>query len=223
MIEEAISLCPENPIAYAMLGWVYQNEYAVDSTKSSRETIEKGIELAQKALAIDDSIHSAHSLLSYFYMFTGEYDKAIAEGERAVALDPGGATALMTYGHSLHFAGRAEEAIPFLRKAIRLSPFGPSIYYFLFGYALMGTGRFEETISAFRKAIQRAPDYILPHVGLAATYSMMGREKEARAEAEEVLRINPKFSVDKYARQFLLKDQSEMDKIVNALRKAGLK
>jgi TolB-like protein/Tfp pilus assembly protein PilF len=196
MIEEAISLCPENPIAYAMLGWVYQNEYAVDSTKSSRETIEKGIELAQKALAIDDSIHSAHSLLSYFYMFTGEYDKAIAEGERAVALDPGGATALMTYGHSLHFAGRAEEAIPFLRKAIRLSPSGPSIYYFLFGYALMGTGRFEEAISAFRKAIQRAPDYILPHVGLAATYSMMGREKEARAEAEEVLRINPKFSVD---------------------------
>ena len=223
MIEEAISLCPENPIAYAMLGWVYQNEYAVDSTKSSRETIEKGIELAQKALAIDDSIHSAHSLLSYFYMFTGEYDKAIAEGERAVALDPGGATALMTYGHSLHFAGRAEEAIPLLRKAIRLSPFGPSIYYFLFGYALMGTGRFEEAISAFRKAIQRAPDYILPHVGLAATYSMMGREKEARAEAEEVLRINPKFSVDKFAKQFLMKDQSEMDKIVNALRKAGLK
>jgi len=223
MIEEAISLCPENPIAYAMLGWVYQNEYAVDSTKSSRETIEKGIELAQKTLAIDDSIHSAHSLLSYFYMFTGEYDKAIAEGERAVALDPGGATALMTYGHSLHFAGRAEEAIPLLRKAIRLSPFGPSIYYFLFGYALMGTGRFEEAISAFRKAIQRAPDYILPHVGLAATYSMMGREKEARAEAEEVLRINPKFSVDKFAKQFLMKDQSEMDKIVNALRKAGLK
>jgi adenylate cyclase len=223
MIEEAISLCPENPIAYAMLGWVYHHDYVLDNTKSPRETIEKGIELAQKALAMDDSIPSAHALLSYFYMFKREYDKAIAEGERAVALDPGGTSALMTYAHSLHFAGRAEEAIPFLRKAIRLSPFGPSIYYYIFGYALMGTGRFEESISAFKKAIQRVPDNILPHIGLAATYSMMGREKEARAEAEEVLRINPKFSVDKYAKQFLLKDQSEMDKIVNALHKAGLK
>ena len=31
---------------------------------------------------------------------------------------------------------------------------------------------------------------------------MMGREKEARAEAAEVLRINPKFSVDYLAKNF---------------------
>ena len=29
---------------------------------------------------------------------------------------------------------------------------------------------------------------------------MMGREEEARAEAAEVLRINPKFSVDYFAK-----------------------
>jgi len=54
---------------------------------------------------------------------------------------------------------------------------------------------------------------------------MMGREKEARAEAAEVLRINPKFSLDYYAKNILSmnKDQSENDKQINALRKAGLK
>ena len=51
----------------------------------------------------------------------------------------------------------------------------------------------------------------------------MGREKEARAEAAEVLRINPKFSVDTYAKRVTYKDQSENDKAVDALRKAGLK
>ena len=30
---------------------------------------------------------------------------------------------------------------------------------------------------------------------------MMGREKEARAEAAEVLRINPKFSVDSLCKE----------------------
>jgi hypothetical protein len=52
---------------------------------------------------------------------------------------------------------------------------------------------------------------------------MMGREKEARAEAAEVLRINPKFSLDSYAKMIPYKDQSQTDKIINALRKAGLK
>jgi len=52
---------------------------------------------------------------------------------------------------------------------------------------------------------------------------MMGQEKEARAEAAEVLRINPKFSVEYLAKIIAYKDQSQNDKIVNALRKAGLK
>jgi hypothetical protein len=52
---------------------------------------------------------------------------------------------------------------------------------------------------------------------------MMDREKEARAEAAEVLRINPKFSVDAFAKNSPYKDQSETDKVVKALRKAGLK
>jgi hypothetical protein len=52
---------------------------------------------------------------------------------------------------------------------------------------------------------------------------MMGREKEARTEAAEVIRINPKFSVDKWAKIIPYKDQSEIDKFVNALCKAGLK
>jgi len=52
---------------------------------------------------------------------------------------------------------------------------------------------------------------------------MMDRESEARAEAGEVLRINPKFSLDYYGKTLPYKDQSVSDRIVAALRKAGLK
>ena len=64
---------------------------------------------------------------------------------------------------------------------------------------------------------------LLAHVVLTATYSMMGREKEARAEAAEVLRINPKFSLDYFAKALPFKDQSVTDNHVDAFRKAGLK
>jgi adenylate cyclase len=226
MIEEAIAMCPENPMGYVALGWVYRTDYVLGNTKSPQETIEKGIELAQKALAMDDSIFGAHAILSYLYQAKGEHDKAIAEGERAVALNPGGWTALNSYANSLSTAGRPEEAIPFFQKAIRLAPVGESVLYQSFGVALRQTGRFEEAVSALKKAIQLAPDNIQAHVGLAFTYSMMGRKKEARAEAAEVLRINPKFSLDYYVKASVAspsKDSSGRDKYINALRKAGLK
>jgi tetratricopeptide (TPR) repeat protein len=89
-----------------------------------------------------------------------------------------------------------EEAIPVFQKIMRLNPFYPVSTSLHFGHALWGPGRFEEAVSAFKKAIPIAPDDIIAHFALAATYSMTGREKEARAEAAEVLRINPKFSLD---------------------------
>ena len=84
-------------------------------------------------------------------------------------------------------------------------------------------GRLEEAVSSYKKGLQREPNNFLVHLGLAATYSMMGREKEARDEAAEVLRLNPKFSVDYWAKISALKEQSEIDKFINALRKAGLR
>ena len=223
MVEEAIAMCPENPMGYTLLGWVYQRDYALGNTKFPRETLEKGIELAQKALAMDDSISGAHNLLCALYRRTGEYDKSIAEGERAVALAPNETVPLSHYAVSLTVAGRAEEAIPLFEKAIRLNPFGPSSLYRDFGGALRSMGRFEEAVSAYKKAIQISPDNIMAHLGLTATYSLMGREKEARIEAAEVLRINPKFSLDFAAKTSAYKDQSERNKIIEALRKAGLK
>jgi adenylate cyclase len=224
MVEEAIAMCPEDPMGYIQLGWVYHHDLLLGNTKSPQETIGKGIELAQKALAMDDSIPYAHGLLCRLYSLKGEYDKAIAEGERAVALNPGGTTTLANYASALNRAGRSEEAIPLFEKAIRLNPFGHSSLYYGFATALQNTGRFEEAVSKYKKAIQIAPDNITAHAGLAATYIMMGgREKEARAEAAEVLRINPKFSLDSWAKNLPHKDQSQKDKAVDALRKAGLK
>jgi adenylate cyclase len=222
IIEEVIAICPENPMVYFNLGWVYHHDYWLGNARSP-ETLEKAIELAKKALTMDDSIAGAHALLCNLYSSKRENDKAIAEGERALASDPGSTTALVNYAGSLRLAGRPEEAIQLYEKAIRLNPFGRSYLYREFGDALRVTGRFEEAVSAFKKAIQGVPDDFTAHLGLALTYSLMGRDREARAEAAEVLRINPKFSLDDYAKKIIFRNQTARDKYVGALRKVGLK
>ena len=223
LTEEAILMCPENPVGYSILSYVVLNDYVIGNPKSPRETAEKAIELAQKALAMDDSYPEPHGMLSVLYSHIGEYDKGVAEGERYVAAYPSSWNAYNAYALALTFACQPEQAIPMFQKAIRLNPNPTANTLVIFGHALRMAGRFEEAISVYKKAIQRAPDFIRAHIGLGATYNLMGREQEARAEAQETLRISPRFSLELFKKASPYKDPSEIDKVVNAMRKAGLK
>ena len=220
--EEGLSMCPEVPAFYRMLAAANLNDYFLGSSKSPQKSIELAVEFLQKTLAMDDGDIFALSQFCNVYVIRREYDKAIASGEQAVRLDPNSAWALMWFGTALMFGSRPEEAIPLLEKAIRLNPLGPGILYLHYGNALRETGRLEEAAASYKKAVERAPNYWAFHAGLAIVYSMMDRNEEARAEASEVLRINPKFSLDWYARIAQYKDQAVTDRLINAMRKAGL-
>ena len=57
---------------------------------------------------------------------------------------------------------------------------------------------------------------------MAAIYVFSGRDEEARVEAAEVLRINPKFSLDKFAKRASYKKKADNELMIGAWRKAGL-
>ncbi len=58
---------------------------------------------------------------------------------------------------------------------------------------------------------------------LAAIYSRLGRQEEARAEAAEILRISPNYSLE-WAKQALpFKDPAVLERHLEAQREAGLK
>ncbi|MCU0601648.1 MAG: tetratricopeptide repeat protein [Desulfobacterales bacterium] len=220
--DETIAMCPEIPNAYRLLAAVYTNYYWFDASRPAGEFIEKAKVLLQKTLAMDDSYALAHGNLSILYLQQRDYEKAIAEGERAVSLDQGSPFAAFMYAKALLYSGRPNDAIPLLEKAIRLNPLAPSPFYNDLGLALRLTGRFEEAVALFQKSLQRAPNDFWMHAALAGVYIEMGREEEARAAAAEVLRINPKFSLEWYGKRALLKDRTIVNAYIEALRKAGL-
>jgi len=223
LLQEAIALDPEYPKPYAFLGTTHLMDIWLGSSKSPRESLAKAMKLAQKAIALDDSYATAHGLLGNLYIMTRQYDKGIAECERGVALDPNSASALGWLGQNLYWADRPEEAIPVLEKAIRLNPIPPSWYLYNLAMAYRDKGRYEEAISACKKVFHREPKNVIAHLVLAATYSLSGREEEARAEAAEILRIDPKFSLEGLARTRPHKNQANTKSYIGALRKAGLK
>jgi hypothetical protein len=51
----------------------------------------------------------------------------------------------------------------------------------------------------------------------------LGKEAEAHAEATEVLRLNPNFSLEVHKQRAPIKDPAVLERHIAALRKAGLK
>jgi len=54
-------------------------------------------------------------------------------------------------------------------------------------------------------------------------YSELGQAAEARAEAAEVLRLNPQFSLAVHRQRLPIKDPAVLERHLAALRKAGMK
>jgi adenylate cyclase len=84
-------------------------------------------------------------------------------------------------------------------------------------------GRPEEAIAPLKQYLTRYPNFLGAHLTLAAVYSELGKEVEARAEAAEVLRLNPNFSLEVHKERVPIKDPATLERHIAALRKAGLK
>jgi adenylate cyclase len=216
LAEEAIALDPEYAWAYYVRAKTYMMDVWLDTTKSPKQSLAKAMELLQKAIVFDETFAEAHGTLGFLYSMARQHDKAVAETEKAVILNPNSADAHMYLGKVLTFAERFEESIPEYMKAIRLNPIPPNRYLWSLGLSYGFTGRYDEAITWCEKAIHQEPSSLFAHIMMAVIYSWSGRDEEARAEATEVLRLNPNFSLDKFA-------ERASPKIISALRKSGLK
>jgi adenylate cyclase len=219
LLEEVISIDPEYGTAYALLGATHILDVFLQATDSPKRSIGEATELYRKAIAL--GAH-AQQLLGFVYSMEGQHEKAIAECRRAVELDPNSANARTFYGHVLNKAGRFQEAVLELEQSLRLDPVSSSFSLRVLGITYCNVGRYEDGIAFSKKAIQKAPNDLIAYLGLTYAYSAAGRQEEAQKAAAELLRINPKFFLQSYEKRAAYKNQADTDRMIAALRKAGL-
>jgi adenylate cyclase len=222
LAEEAVALDPEYAWAYYALGRAHQVDVWLRVSKSPKQSLGKAMELLQKAIALDDTFAGAHARLGFQYAMTRQHDKGIAQAEKAVAHNPNSAIAHFYLGKTLFFAGRVEESIPEYKIAIRLNPIPTSAYPWSLGLSYAYMGQYDEAITWCEKAVRQEPNDLLARMMMTVVYSLSGRDEQARAEAAEVLRIQPKFTLKNLEKKLTYKRKEDSEKFLNALRKAGL-
>jgi adenylate cyclase len=223
IIEDIISIEPNYAMAYGLLGETYMMDVWFGTTKSPIDSLRKAASMLEKALYFDKSLGAPYAILGHINVLKREWEKGISLGYQAIELEPNGANSHYHLGMGLNFADRSEEAIPILKKAIRLNPVASGLYVHHIAIAYRMMEQYDKAVEYGEKAVQRSPNYHFAHLNLAACYLLAGREEEARAEAKEVIRLNPGFSLVKFAKTVPLKNQEELKRFIAALRRSGLK
>jgi adenylate cyclase len=221
LAEEMIGEDPKSHLGYIPMALTLVSEPWYGSTTNPKETFDQAVEMAQKAIVLGAQNGGLHAMLAYIYAMRREYDKAIAEGELAVQIEPSGADAILQNGTALTWAGRAKEAIPHIEKGLRLNPYPPMNFYTNAGNAYLFSGQHEKALTYYRKAKLMSPSSPMGYRGCAAAYALLGRQDEARTEAEEVMRLEPSFSLERFDK-ILPYCPAYRVILVSALRKAGL-
>ena len=222
MFEQAIVLDPKYAKAYARVAWTYHMEWLFGWTEGT-VSLDRALEAAKKAVAVDDSSAEAHLTYGWNQMHKDQQDLGVVQLEKAVALDPNFSEAYAHLSQALIFVGRPDEAIGFAKKAMRLDPhYAPWVVWFL-GNGYLALRRYDDAIAAYQESLRRNPNSAYAHQTLAATYAEMGRDKEAKAEAAELLRLQPGFTVEWTRAKWPFKNQVDLDRYTAALHKAGLK
>jgi adenylate cyclase len=222
MLKNAIDLDPKFAAAYALLSLTHSQEWIMGWSQDP-QSLEHAFELARLAVALDETLPLGHAILGEVYLMKKEHEKAIHEQKKAIALSPNDADGIAGLGGILTWSGRPEETIGLVKKAMRLNPMYQTEYLWNLGHAYYLMGRYQESIETLKRARDRDPDYLPLHVYLAASYSEIGQEEEARAGASEYERLSSQTPIEAWRHRLPYKNQSVLKHLFDSLRKAGLK
>jgi adenylate cyclase len=226
--QKAVELDPKFAGGWAQMGWTYLWDVNFGWSKSPVQSMERALECAQNAMGLSDSCAKAHSLMGYINLLNRKFDEAIENGEKAVRINPNDPIMLSILASIMHFNGKFDQSIALVKNAMRLCPYYPAIFLIQLSMSYFLAGRYEEALAASELMLARAHkgefSPLMAHMSLAEAYIGLGQDQKARLHAEEMLKINPNYSLaDQRKTMYYYREPAHADRHIDALRKAGLK
>jgi len=178
---EALAIDADYAMAWDGLASVYINQ-----TRVGRLPVDEGSRLArdaaEKALAIDPDLASAHARLAWISkVYDNDLAVAARQYARALQLDPRNVGIISNAAVLLRDLGRMGESIVLQEYVVARDPVSAVRQYHL-GSSYYYAGRSDEAIASFRAALTLSPDMVGAHYTIGQALLLKG-EAEAALEA----------------------------------------
>lgn len=120
LLESAYRFNDDNALVGSILGKLYLDKFAC-SVERDQSILEKGLELAIKAVRLDPRSQHAQKALAWGLVLSGQKEKSVEVIDRCIALNPTSATNLGKMGLGLVMLGEYENGFSMLTQALHLS------------------------------------------------------------------------------------------------------
>jgi adenylate cyclase len=228
LFQKVLERDASNSPAYVGLAWTYLRESGSDWAGASAS---RAFDHARMAVDLDDHNSQAHLILAWAYLRTrSNFDLAGSQVDKAITLNPNDCDNYCFKSWLLTVSGDPDGGIVCANEALRRNPLVTDDCLYTIGVADYLAGRHEKALSVFGKmSPSRHPDVC---ACMAACYAQLGRDEDARIQAEEFLRRArsefpeyPARDVESWraywARNMPFKDAAQFDSFLANLCKAG--
>jgi adenylate cyclase len=219
LFERARRLDPGYGRCYAALSRTFNLDWRYAWSDNPKDSLERALELADLAIHYDPFDARGHAELGFAHLYRKQHDAAFAAYERALELNPNDADILAETSDALAADGRYQEALESLARAMRLNPFYPDWYLWLLGDVYFQLGDYRTVIGT----LEKMSDLSEARRMLAAAYAHLGDMEQARHHAAQLLIAHPNFSIDHWRTVPPIKDEAVLERLIDGMRKAGLK
>jgi adenylate cyclase len=216
LFERAVELDPQYAAGHAYLALAIYVQWVNHETPGE---LERALTHARQALALDENDSRCHRILASIYIRLRQHDLAELHSDRSIALNPNDALSAIYRSGLMRYLGRAEESVEWARRAMRLNPYHPSWYWNALAYALHNAGHYADALEAYGRIAERPSFY---HAYVAACHAGLGDIEEARKHATLLLQARPDFSVAARGKRLPFKNEADLQRFLDSLRKAGL-
>jgi TolB-like protein/DNA-binding winged helix-turn-helix (wHTH) protein/Tfp pilus assembly protein PilF len=176
-------------------------------SQRSRAGLDQGIEDFSQAVSVDPRYAQAYAMLADTYNLMGQYNwmkredarsQGLAAARQALAIDQDLPEAHAAMGFSEWFyLWTPADAEKEFRTAIALNPSNLDAHHW-YAQMLMTQGRFDEAEQQMEAALDMDPRSPILRTNLGWLHYFEGRNSQAIAEIEEVVRENPDFLTAHY-------------------------
>jgi class 3 adenylate cyclase/TolB-like protein len=222
MFEELTRVQPESVLGPSNISVTHWLDAFFGWTDPSAGSIEQAACWAKKAMEYEDNNGIGHAVFGHLQLLEGKYDEALAICSKGIELRSSCPLAHGLLGLVLNYTGDARAAIKRVREALQLERVYPAWMINVLATAYRDCGEVELSIPAAKEAMRLDPQQNDARLILCSDYNLAADHDQAQRVAAEIIASDPTFRLSTYAKSQPYKTQAPLERVLEALREAGL-